>query len=277
MNRKLTRHRLCVLKLALLLLLLNVGAIVSCSKSSTSPVPDHDEIEYVTPEEVGYSSEALDEVRAAAEQSGYAAMMALYDGKVFFQWGDISRNFKCHSIRKPFLCALYGIHAARGHINLDETLADLGIDDIPPSLTNEEKLATVRDLLRSRSGVYHEAAAETQEAKELRPERGSHPPGSFYYYNNWDFNALGTIFAQETSTISQPFELKYTDDRPRENKLETLPPSDIDENIIRTGMQNPDAIAVVIGNRVYDKPNVPPVEYATRDASAVKEYLIAQG
>jgi CubicO group peptidase (beta-lactamase class C family) len=195
-----------------MLLLLNVGAIMSCSKSSTSPVPDNDLIEYVTPEEVGYSTEALDEVRAVAEQGSFAAIMALYDGKVFFHWGDISRNFKCHSIRKPFMSALYGIHVARGHINLDDTLAELGIDDIPPSLTNEEKLATVRDLLRSRSGVYHEAAAETDEMKELRPERGSHPPGSFFYYNNWDFNALGTIFGQETETeIFEEFEREIAD------------------------------------------------------------------
>ena len=28
------------------------------------------------------------------------------------------------------------------------------------------------------------------------PPRGSHPPGSFWYYNNWDFNVLGTAFEQ---------------------------------------------------------------------------------
>ena len=32
--------------------------------------------------------------------------------------------------------------------------------------------------------------------KALRPARGSHAPGTFWYYNNWDFNALGTIFDQ---------------------------------------------------------------------------------
>lgn len=31
-----------------------------------------------------------------------------------------------------------------------------------------------------------------------RPARGSHAPGTFFYYNNWDFNVLGTIFEQET-------------------------------------------------------------------------------
>jgi len=29
-----------------------------------------------------------------------------------------------------------------------------------------------------------------------RPERSSPAPGTFWYYNNWDFNALGTIFDQ---------------------------------------------------------------------------------
>ena len=38
----------------------------------------------------------------------------------------------------------------------------------------------------ARSGVYHEAAAESQSMKDARPDRGSHPPGTFYYYNNWD-------------------------------------------------------------------------------------------
>jgi CubicO group peptidase (beta-lactamase class C family) len=31
-----------------------------------------------------------------------------------------------------------------------------------------------------------------------RPPRGSHAPGTFWYYNNWDFNALGTIYEQAT-------------------------------------------------------------------------------
>jgi CubicO group peptidase (beta-lactamase class C family) len=26
------------------------------------------------------------------------------------------------------------------------------------------------------------------------PKRGSHPPGAYYVYNNWDFNAAGVAF-----------------------------------------------------------------------------------
>ncbi|MCP4628040.1 MAG: serine hydrolase [bacterium] len=160
--------------------------------------PGGQPLELVEPEEVGYSSEKLKEAEQFAKEIGSAAVMAVYDGKIFFSWGNISKNFHCHSIRKPFLGALYGIYLDKGDINLDATLEDLHIVDILPSLTFEEKLAKVEHLLMSRSGVYHEAAAEPQDMIDNRPERGSHPPDTFFFYNNWDFNTLGTIFEQET-------------------------------------------------------------------------------
>lgn len=155
-------------------------------------------LEYVAPEDVGWSSKKLEEAKAFAEKINSAAVMVLCDGKVFISWGNVARKYKIHSIRKPLLSALYGIYWGRGKINLDATLEELNIDDIPPSLTKEEKMATISDLLKSCSGVYHDAAAETKEMAETRPERGSHPPGTFFYYNNWDFNALGTIFEKVT-------------------------------------------------------------------------------
>ena len=173
---------------------------------------NENQLEYVTPEEVGYSSEKLEAARDFAEQNGYAAVMALYDGKVFFHWGNITKIYWCHSIRKPFLSALFGIHVARNSINLNATLEDLNIDDIPPSLTPEEKQAKIEHLLKSRSGVYHEAAAESQIMIDMRPERGSHLPDTFFYYNNWDFNALGTIFEQEANEdIFEAFKREIAD------------------------------------------------------------------
>ncbi len=184
----------------------------SCSDDPVGPDAHSNDLVHVAPEAVGYSSEQLQNATQLAEQSGYAAVMALYDGMVFYSYGETSRNYWCHSIRKPFLSALYGIYVQEGQIDLDATLQELGIDDIPPGLTPEEKQATVRDLMKSRSGVYHEAAAETQYMIDTRPERGSHPPGTFFYYNNWDFNALGTIFEQETGTdIFSEFKSRIAD------------------------------------------------------------------
>jgi CubicO group peptidase (beta-lactamase class C family) len=33
---------------------------------------------------------------------------------------------------------------------------------------------------------------------DKRPSRGSHAPGTFWYYNNWDFNTLGYIYEKAT-------------------------------------------------------------------------------
>jgi CubicO group peptidase (beta-lactamase class C family) len=179
-------------------LILIISLFNYCSDEIVNPGGDPNDLETVIPEDVGYSSAKLEEVKQFADTSGFDAVMALYDGKVLFSWGNISANYNCHSIRKSFLSVLYGIHVNQGNINLDATMEDLNIDDIPPSLTNEEKQATVRDLIESRSGIYHEAAAETQGMIDSRPERGSHAPGTFFYYNNWDFNVAGVVFEQQT-------------------------------------------------------------------------------
>ncbi len=83
-------------------------------------------------------------------------------------------------------------------IDLNLTLADLGIDDIEPALTQKEQRASIQDLLLFRSGVYHPAGGEAQSMIDARPPRGSHSPGTYFYYNNWDFNVLGTIFRKLT-------------------------------------------------------------------------------
>jgi hypothetical protein len=184
-----------------------VGILLSCSGGGGSGpeinisgdgFPFNSTLEWVAPEDVGWSSADLQEAHQFASQSGCEAAMALYEGKVFFSRGNIHKNYDVHSIREIFLSALYGIHRARGNINLDATMADLHIDDIPPGLTHAEKQARVEHLLMSRSGVYHEAAAEDQAMIDERPARGSHAPDTFFYHNNWDVNALGTIFEQET-------------------------------------------------------------------------------
>jgi hypothetical protein len=160
-------------------------------------------LEWVVPEAVGWSSAELEAAQEFAQQSGCTAVMALYDGKVFFSRGNIHKNYEAHSMRMPFLSALYGIHVSRGSINLNATLEDLHIDDIPPGLSHSEKQARVEHLLMSRSGVYHEAATEEPAMIDERPARESHAPDTFFYYNNWDFNALGTIFEQETGEDSE--------------------------------------------------------------------------
>ena len=53
-----------------------------------------------------------------------------------------------------------------------------------------------------------------------------------------------------------------------------VPSSDVDFNIPKTPMQNPEAIAIVIGISDYLDPDVPRVEHARQDAAMMRQYLI---
>ena len=137
---------------------------------------------------------AADEFAASIKSDAY---LVIDHGVLVHAYGDIAKPMNLASVRKSVLSVLYGIHIDRGEIDLNQTLAQLGIGD-KDGLSDTERSATVRQLLQARSGVYHPAAYETPDAKAARPLRGSHAPGEFWYYNNWDFNALGTIFQQRT-------------------------------------------------------------------------------
>jgi CubicO group peptidase (beta-lactamase class C family) len=152
--------------------------------------------ELPSPGAAGWDVEKLAEARGIARGADSTALMVVHRGRVVLSWGAIDRKFIVASVRKSLLSALYGIHVAEGRIDLSSTLEQLGIDDNEPALTDSEKQATIVDLLKSRSGVYHPANATTEYERAQLPPRGSHRPGAYWCYNNWDFNVLGTIFEQ---------------------------------------------------------------------------------
>jgi CubicO group peptidase (beta-lactamase class C family) len=160
----------------------------------------------ISPTEAGFSAEKLKAAKDFAVGSESSAGIVIYKGKILLSWGDITKKFQIYSGRKSLLSALIGIAVQKNKMDVSKTLSDLRIDDIAPSLTSSEKQAKVIDLLKSRSGVYHVSARETEQMKEKRPERGSREPGTFFYYNNWDFNALGAIYQQQTQqTVAEGF------------------------------------------------------------------------
>ncbi len=146
----------------------------------------------------GWSESKLVAAQQYANSLHDEAMMTVQCGRVIDEWGDTSKKITTFSVRKSLISALYGIYAAEGKIDLNETLQQAGIDDFPSPLSKEERQTRIVDLLRARSGIYHAASFETDFQRKIRPARGSHAPGSFWFYNNWDFNALGTIFEKKT-------------------------------------------------------------------------------
>jgi len=147
-------------------------------------------------EAVGYNSTGLAAVREYLATLPTTGFMAVVHGRVLVSYGDLDSLSYLASARKSVLSMLFGTYVASGKIRLDRNLADLGIDDVG-GLTPSERLATVRDLLSARSGVYH-PASNPGDNLDSAPPRGSQPHGTYYLYSNWDFNALGTIFEHET-------------------------------------------------------------------------------
>ena len=151
------------------------------------------------------------EIQEYAKKIGSSSFLALEKGRPVVSAGPTDEKHDVKSVRKSLLNSLFGIAVNKNQIKLNSSMAELKIDDKVP-LTSTEKRATVENLLTSRSGIYLKAAKETDQMEEMRPKRGEHLPGSFYYYNNWDFNVLGAIYEKATSKrIGQAFKEQIAD------------------------------------------------------------------
>ncbi len=186
------------------ILVLAIALICYCSYSQN----DIYKFKYTSPESKGFSTEKLKALANHLESSGSSSMLLLKDGEVIFEWGNTEKKHIIHSMRKALLNSLYGIAIAEGKIDTTATLRALNIND-KSALSENELNATVADVLRSRSGVYHNAAAVNNAMLRDRPERDTYKPGEFYYYNNWDFNVAGAILEQETGESIYDQFLKY--------------------------------------------------------------------
>jgi CubicO group peptidase (beta-lactamase class C family) len=139
---------------------------------------------------------ALQPVVDALEALPTTAFLVLDRGNIVLDHGATTTPSYLASARKSVLSVLYGSAVAEATIRLDATLDELGIDDVG-GLLPQERRATVRDLLTSSSGVYHPSATVAGPEQDA-PARGTQAPGALFLYNNWDFNALGTIFERCT-------------------------------------------------------------------------------
>lgn len=148
------------------------------------------------PATAGYSRAGLDSARAYLATIRTTGAVVAVGGRILFDYGNTTELSYLASARKSVLAMLYGNYVESGKVRLDKTLEALGIDDLG-GLTREERQATVSDLLNARSGVYHPASNLGDNLAQA-PPRGSQAHGSYFLYSNWDFNAVGAIFEQES-------------------------------------------------------------------------------
>lgn len=156
-------------------------------------LPEKQWLQYKTPEDAGFSSQKLQKARKRADEYKSANVLIIYKGAIVQSWGDASRRFRMHSSRKATQSALIGIYASKGAIDINKSVGEYGIDEVTP-LTEVEKKATVKQLMAGYSGIYLPSVAGGNDM----PKRGIHQPGEHWFYNNWNFNALNTVFEQQT-------------------------------------------------------------------------------
>ena len=145
----------------------------------------------------------------SSEQGGDAAVMVVHRGQLIAHWGETNTPRLVQSVRKQLLSGLIGQEVAAGRLDLQASLQELGIDDEAPPLRPEQRQARVQDLLESRSGIFHSAHYEFGAWKRERAGLAGQniAPGQLWVYNNWDFNALGSIFERASgTTIAQAFD-----------------------------------------------------------------------
>lgn len=157
------------------------------------------------PSRHGWDVQRLQQAQRTFESLPSAAVMIVHRGRLIAAWGDVAARYTAQSVRKGLLSSLVGQLVGEGRLRLDATLEQMGVDDVSPALTEAERQATLEDLLRSRSGVFHSAlyevggwarARRALGEREREAGRDLYPPGAYWIYNNWDFNALGTIVEQ---------------------------------------------------------------------------------
>src|SRR3954471_1643439 len=102
--------------------------------------------ERAAPKDFGYAPAAFEAVEEKLYPMPTTALMVVASGRVIYSYGDNAQACYLASARKSILSMLYGKYVASGAIQLDATMAELGIDE-DDGLLPLEKTARVRDLL----------------------------------------------------------------------------------------------------------------------------------
>ena len=123
------------------------------------------------------------------------SMMVVVDGKQLFGYGALDRPSIVYSVRKSILAMLYGRYVDSGVIDLDRTLGELGIDDTGGLLPVERRRGCGTCWHRARACTTRPPIPATMPTMYAARLAGT---GSYFLYNNWDFNAAGTAFEMAT-------------------------------------------------------------------------------
>jgi CubicO group peptidase (beta-lactamase class C family) len=160
-----------------------------------TPINPAGDWETVSPESMGFSVAKLEALRTWLKTEPTSSMMVVANGRVIFSYGDLAHVSKVASVRKSILSMLMGKYVVSGNIDMSKTVKQLGLNDTIPFSALEEK-ATLEQLMTARSGIYRDLP--TDDLTRQQPPLGSVYPGTYFSYNNWEFDAAGAAFEKIT-------------------------------------------------------------------------------
>jgi hypothetical protein len=152
-----------------------------------------------SPEQAGWSAKKLGKIRDYVGEIGSTSAMIVQHGVVVAAWGDVVHKSNLHSCRKPaelvdWDCAVRGQDQSGRYAWRNSASTTTAVSHFGGKAGQGARSAG------SAVGIDHPAVYETRGMMEEKPARGSHAPGTFWYDNNWDVNALGYIYQRATGT-----------------------------------------------------------------------------
>lgn len=151
------------------------------------------------------SKEDKKAIETAFDSSNADSLVIVDKHGLIYKLGDSDGVVNIEACKENIISALYGIAVDKGLIDINKTLAEIEFDDETQPLTDKEKQAKISDLLKARSGIYL-YGVDDEETVVGMPVRGSQTPGEYYYRSNWEMDALGAIFEEQTNkTLGEAF------------------------------------------------------------------------
>ncbi len=193
---KLSRHNSRLYSVMVAVFIISAFILTGCASNREIVYPGNQWERISDPGSAGYSDDGLKAVGDYVKDLNTTGLVVTVGGRILFEYGDIEELSYIASVRKSVLAMLFGNYVKDGTVDLKKDLIDLNMDDIG-GLSEREREATIEDLISARSGVYH-AASNAGDNLADAPARGSKKHGEYFLYSNWDFNALGFVFEQET-------------------------------------------------------------------------------
>jgi len=198
----------------------------------------------------------------------------------------VTCSFQTKQLEPPMFFVEKGIEDASGNYSIEQQ----EIVKVTIRLANSGGAGkdVTLNIKNTSSDVFFTGGSKTRFTWE-KIDKGDYKDVSFEFYTNkkiMDVIPLSVVVSAEDYTREFPLNLKIKQKemspqefaftgKEGEEKEYNIPGLviDIEQDIPQTAKENKYAVAVVIGNRNYNKSTVPAVEFANRDAAYMKKYL----